>query len=504
MQAEIKTPQKWTAENPYLYTLVFTLQDAKGRAVEFRSCRVGFRQLEINQGALWVNGQPIKLYGVNRHDHHHLRGKAVTEADMRRDVELMKQFNINAVRTSHYPNHPRWLELCDEYGLYVIDETNIETHGMGSVLANDPEWGLAHLERAQRMVLRDKNHPCILLWSLGNESGYGPNHAAMAAWIKTYDPTRFIHYEGAQEIDFSIWDETQSDPWFVDVRSRMYTSIPDMVKMANQDRDGRPVVWCEYAHSMGNSTGNLFKFWDAIHAHERLIGGFIWDWMDQGLLRTGTDGQALWLYGGDMGDTAINDGNFCLNGIISADQTPKAATYEAKKVFQPVVVRALDVLQGKVELINRHSFTNLKAYEVSFELLENGTAVRTGTFSSMDVQPGAKKEVVLPMPQVSVRSGAEYFLNLYFKHQEASKWAPAGHVVAWEQLPLPYAAAAQAPLAPQGEFSTEEKADAWWIRGQGFELAFDKQTGLLSRYRRDGKEMIVRPLTPNFLETHYG
>ncbi|MFW5726124.1 MAG: glycoside hydrolase family 2 TIM barrel-domain containing protein, partial [Bacteroidota bacterium] len=277
----VPDPLKWTAETPNLYTIVFTLKDDRGRAVEYRSTRIGFRKLEIIDGEFFVNGRPVLLFGVNRHDHNQYNGKVVSEENMRKDVELMKQFNLNAVRTSHYPNDPRFLELCDEYGLYVIDEANIETHQIGSQLSHRPEWGLAHLERAQRMVLRDKNHPSIIFWSLGNESGSGPNHAAMSAWIKEYDPTRFIHYEGA----IHNYEVTSPDPVWVDMRSRMYFPIESMVDMANYSPDPRPVIWCEYAHSMGNSTGNLFKFRDAIRQNHRLIGAFIWDWMDQGLVK---------------------------------------------------------------------------------------------------------------------------------------------------------------------------------------------------------------------------
>jgi beta-galactosidase len=302
-----------------------------GKNFRVRSCKVGFRKLEFRDGELFVNGNSTILYGVNRHDHDHKTGKTVSKETMLRDILLLKQFNFNAVRSSHYPNNPYWYQLCDEYGIYVIDEANLETHGIGGSLSNDPDWAGAYVERAQRMVERDKNHPSIIFWSLGNESGSGPNHAAMAGWIRDYDNTRFVHYEGAQSGGMI------PDPPYVDMISRMYSSIENMVRWANHPLDNRPVVWCEYAHAMGNSLGNFYKFWDAIRANHRLIGAFIWDWTDQGIHQTDDDGTEYWAYGGDFGDIdKLRE--FCLNGVIGPDQSLKPAIWEAKKVMQPVEI----------------------------------------------------------------------------------------------------------------------------------------------------------------------
>jgi beta-galactosidase len=320
-EEKISRPAKWSAEDPNLYTLVLWLKDEKGNIREARSVRVGFRELEIKTGELFVNGSAVKLMGANRHDHDPVTGKVVSRELMLQDMLLMKKFNFNAVRASHYPNDPYWLDLCDEYGLYVIDEANLETHGVNSMLSNDPGWYEAFLSRAIRMVERDKNHPSIIMWSLGNESGSGPNHAAMAGWIKAYDPTRFIHYEGAQtNINGNPMNPPLPDPPYVDVISRMYWTIDDMVKLATADNDNRPVMWCEYAHAMGNSVGDLEAFWDAIRSHKRLLGAFIWDWVDQGIVQQTAEGRKFWAYGGDFGDTLINDGNFCINGISVSGQ----------------------------------------------------------------------------------------------------------------------------------------------------------------------------------------
>jgi beta-galactosidase len=496
ISAKIENPLKWTAETPNLYTLVFELKDARGRTVEYRSVRTGFRKLEIIDGEFFVNGKPVVLFGVNRHDHNQYTGKVVTRENMRKDVELMKQFNLNSVRTAHYPNDPYFLDLCDEYGLYVIDEANLETHAIGSQLSHDPQWVLAHLERMQRMVLRDKNHPSIIFWSLGNESGHGPNHAAMAQWTKEYDPTRFIHYEGA----IRNYSHEADDPSWVDMRSRMYFPIERMIQMANYCADPRPVIWCEYAHSMGNSTGNLFKFRDAMRAHKRLIGGFIWDWMDQGLVKTSPDGQEYWAYGGDFGDTLINDQNFCLNGIINADQTPKPATWEVKKVFQPIEISAIDPGEGRFQITNHHHVLNLTHYNLSWEITEDGIKGLEGTLNAPDLAAGSSIELTIPYSKPGIREGKSYFITLKFSLKDKTLYAPAGHLVAWEQFELPWGT----PLAGMqwmGEVETINITDSdeeIKVSGETFAITIGKENGLLTSYIRNGTEYLLAPLKPNF------
>jgi beta-galactosidase len=495
--ANIKDPLKWTAETPNLYTIIFDLRDAAGQTVEYRSVKTGFRKIEIIDGEFFVNGRPVILFGVNRHDHNQYSGKVVSQEDMRKDVELMKQFNFNAVRTSHYPNDPRFLELCDAYGLYVIDEANLETHAIGSKLSHDPEWMLAHVERAQRMVLRDKNHPSIIFWSLGNESGHGPNHAAMAQWIKEYDPTRFIHYEGA----IQNYESTAADPSWVDMRSRMYFPIERMIEMANYCQDPRPVIWCEYAHSMGNSTGNLFKFRDAMRAHKRLIGGFIWDWMDQGLVKTAPNGKQYIAYGGDFGDTLINDQNFCLNGLINSDQTPKPATYEAKKVFQPIEVTAVDLKKGIFRVENMHHVLSTKIYDISWEVTADGERAQSGKLNNIvDIPAGGHEDIFILLPKVNIQEGKSYFVTIFFSLKEAEAWAPAGHLVAWEQFELPWSTPlAGNQLLGNAENLTASQTDEWVeVSGQTFSVKVNKETGLISSYIRNGNEQLLAPLTPNF------
>jgi len=496
LTAHVPNPAKWTAETPNLYTVAFTLKDASGKTVEYRNTRIGFRAIEIVDGEFLVNGKPVLLFGVNRHDHNQHNGKVVSEENMRKDVELMKQFNINAVRTSHYPNDPRFYELCDEYGLYVIDEANIETHEIGSKLSHDPAWALAHLERGQRMVMRDKNHPSIIFWSLGNESGHGPNHAAMAQWIKEYDPTRFIHYEGA----IRDYEYTSNDPSWVDMRSRMYFPIDKMVEMANYADDTRPVIWCEYAHSMGNSTGNLFKFRDAIRKNKRLIGGFIWDWMDQGLVKKSPDGQEYWAYGGDFGDTLINDGNFCLNGIINADQTPKPATWEVKKVFQPIELVAIDLTNGTFSLTNHHHTLDLNNYNLKWEIAEEGLIMQQGIISNIDLPATETRQISIDYQTPNAIPGKSYYLNVSFQLKEDQLWAEAGHTVAWDQFALPVGMPSDeiTYMGKPENIEVSEGENEITVSGNTFAISVNKTNGLLSSYKRNGNEYLLAPLTPNF------
>lgn len=496
METTITNPKKWTAEEPNLYTLVLSLTNASGKLVEARSCKIGFREVEIHDGQLLINGKPILLYGVNRHDHHHRNGKVVDEQTMLRDILLMKQFNMNAVRTSHYPNHPRWYELCDTYGIYVMDETNLETHGIGSRLANDARWHNAYLDRAIRMVERDKNHPSIISWSLGNESGMGANHSAMSNWIKYYDATRFIHYEGAHHNRQSIyWGKP--DPDFVDVISRMYATIDEMVDLANDPKDNRPILWCEYAHSMGNSTGNLKEFWDAIRTNKRLIGGFIWDWTDQGLIKKAENGKEYWAYGGDFGDT-INAGNFCLNGIINPDQTPQPAAWEVKKVFQPMEVKALDVSEGKFEVHNRHHFVNLDRYAIFWKLEEEGEIIQQGQLSKISVLPSESTLFHISFKKPKIKAGKSYYLGLSFRLKETNNWAKQGFEVGWEQFKIPWEKTGRPEKKNPRAMRIKEGENTMVISNENLKLKFDKNSGFLVSYQVDGKELMRSSLRPNF------
>lgn len=493
LSAEVKNPALWSAEFPNLYTLTLVLKDKQGKTVEARSTKVGFRKLEIKNGEFLVNGASTLLYGVNRHDHDPKLGKTATREAMLRDVMLLKQHNFNAVRTSHYPNDHYWYDLCDQYGIYVIDEANLETHGVGASLTNNPEWGSSFLERAQRMALRDKNHPSIVFWSLGNESGGGPNHAAMSGWLREFDNTRFIHYEGAQSLNNAI------DPPYVDMISRMYDSVDEMVMWANHPLDNRPVMWCEYAHAMGNSLGSFYKFWDAIRENHRMIGAFIWDWRDQGIYQKDENGKEYWAYGGDFGDK-INSGNFCFNGVIGPDQSVKPATLEAKKVMQPVQITASNLSEGRFSVKNWHHEADLSRYDIRWELLENGIKIGEGTAPSMNTPAGATANLRVNYDMPVPKGGAEYIVRIVFSLNSDHSWAKNGHVVAWEEFSLPVKSgqAAVATIEDLPALKLTNGGNAVTISGQGFETTISKTNGALVSYKVDGKELIVSPMRPNF------
>jgi len=493
LSAKIENPKKWSAEIPNLYKLVIKLTDNNGKLVEARSSEIGFRSVEIKDGQLWVNGKTVLLYGVNRHDHDERKGKVVDEETMLKDIKLLKQLNFNAVRTSHYPNDPRWYELCNTYGIYVLDEANLETHGVGGKLANDPLWHTAHLQRGIAMVERDKNHPSIIGWSLGNESGLGPNHEAMAGWIKSYDPTRFIHYEGAQYADNS------PDPEFVDVMSRMYTTIPKVVAIANDTRDNRPIMWCEYAHSMGNSTGNLAEFWNAIRENKRMIGGFIWDWTDQGLIKKDESGKEFWAYGGDFGDT-INSENFNLNGILFPNQTPQPAAWECKKIFQPFKVSSVNLNKGVFNIINRHNFLSLDQYEVEWKLEEDGKVIETGTLENIKVQPQETVEVQIPYKLPDFKSGKSYYVTFSFRLKKKTSWANKGFIVGWDQFEIPHDKSYYSSFSnnKSSEIQIDENKNSLELASNNIKMVFNKKTGFLSSYKIDNKAILLSEMKPNF------
>ena len=491
LKTTVENPHKWSAETPYLYTLLITLKDPGGKVVEIESCRVGFREVEIKDGQLFVNGKSIKLFGVNRHEHDPDHGRAIPVSRMLQDIKLLKTHNLNAVRTSHYPDDPTWYDLCDEYGIYLIDEANLETHGVGGYFSNVPQWNTAFMERAIRLVERDKNHPSVIIWSLGNESGCGPNHQAMAEWIHYYDPTRPVHYEGAAARD--------RDPYYVDMISRMYARIPQIIRLATDPDDNRPMVLCEYAHAMGNSVGNLKEYWDAIRSHKRLIGGFIWDWADQGLRKTGADGKEFWAYGGDYGDNP-NDGNFCCNGLVQPDRRPNPSLYEVKKVYQRISVTPVEPLEGTFKIRNEYDFTNLDFVNILWELTEDGITIQKGKLPKLSIAPGDDKQINIPFEKPSTRPGAEYLLKISFALADNTSWAKQGHVAAWEQFEIPF----DTPQVPSVDIAAlpplnlQESDKALKITGENFELAIGKSSGAIESLKFDGNELIAEPLVPNF------
>jgi len=491
LRATLKKPHKWSAETPYLYTLALTLKDADGKVIEVESCRVGFREVEIKDGQLFVNGKSIKLFGVNRHEHDPDHGRAIPVARMIQDIKLLKTHNLNAVRTSHYPDDPTWYDLCDEYGIYLIDEANLETHGVGGFFSNEPAWNTAFMERAIRLVERDKNHPSVIIWSLGNESGCGPNHSAMAAWMHYNDPTRPVHYEGAAA--------RPHDPDYVDMISRMYARIPEITRLATDPDDNRPMVLCEYAHAMGNSVGNLKEYWDAIRSHKRLIGGFIWDWADQGLRKKSPDGKEFWAYGGDYGDNP-NDGNFCCNGLVQPDRKRNPSLLEVKKVYQQIHVIPVDILAGKFRVLNEYGFLNLDFTDVSWELTIDGRVVQKGGLPKLSITPGADGDVQIPFKKPDLKPGCECWLKITFALAADTRWAQRGHIVAWDQFKLPLAAppARAVETDSMPALTLNEKSGKISVSADGFELTIGKGSGALESFVFKGNQLITSPLVPNF------
>ena len=491
MKSIVNEPKKWSAEHPNLYTLVLTLNDAANKVVEAESCRIGFRRIEVKDGRVFINGRAILFYGVNRHEHDPDHGRAVPVSRMIQDIMILKQHNINAVRTSHYPDSPVWYDLCDKFGIYLVDEANLESHELRGYLSNVPAWHGAFVERAIRLVERDKNHPSVIFWSLGNETGCGPNHAAMAAWIKDYDPTRPIHYEGAVA--------NPRDPYYVDVMSRMYPKIPELIKLGNRPNEDRPMIMCEYAHAMGNSVGNLKEYWDAIRSEKRLIGGFIWDWADQGLRKKSADGKEFWAYGGDYGDIP-NDGNFCCNGLVQPDRKPNPSLYEVKKVYQQIHVTPVDLASGTVSISNDYKFQKMDFVDILWELVADGKVVQAGQLDKMPFEPETSGEVTIPFTRPEVADGREYHLKITFALAVDTPWADKGHVVAWDQFAMPFKSGVvkELDVSAMGDLNLEQSASAITVTGDDFALSVGMVSGAIESFKYKGKELIASPLVPNF------
>ncbi|GFY94928.1 glycoside hydrolase family 2 protein [Actinidia rufa] len=431
LAGKLQMPKLWSAEHPNLYTLVVCLKDASGHLIDCESCRVGIRQISKAPKQLLVNGHPVIIRGVNRHEHHPRLGKTNLEACMVKDLVLMKQNNINAVRNSHYPQHPRWYELCDLFGMYMIDEANIETHGFdlsGNVKhpTQEPIWVSAMMDRVVGMVERDKNHACIFAWSLGNEASYGPNHAALAGWIRGKDSSRVVHYEGGGSRTTST-----------DIVCPMYMRIWDIVKVANDPTETRPLILCEYSHAMGNSNGNIHEYWEAIDSTFGLQGGFIWDWVDQGLLKDAANGSKHWAYGGDFGDTP-NDLNFCLNGVTFPDRTPHPALHEVKYVYQPIKV---SLREETIKITNTYFYETTQALEFSWAVHGDGCELGSGILSLPSIEPQSNYEINWKSgPWYSLWASslaAENFLTVTVKLLQSTRWVESGHVISSSQIQLP-------------------------------------------------------------------
>ncbi len=471
IETKVDRPELWSAETPNLYQLVMVMKDASGETTEVVSAPVGFRKIEIKDSQLMINGKSVLLKGVNRHEFDPSNGRYVSYESMLKDVVLFKQFNINAVRTSHYPDHPDFYKLCDRYGIYVIDEANLETHGMGygkESLSNDIRWRKAHVGRVMAMARRDKNHPSVIIWSLGNEAGPGENFAACRDELKKLDPVRPVHYERNNK--------------FADIESCMYPGVDKLEGIGKQDNP-KPFFICEYAHAMGNSVGNLQEYWDVIEKYKRLIGGCIWDWVDQGLKKEipGKPGEYFYAYGGDYGDRPTN-WTFCLNGLTTPDRSITPKMEEVKKVYQNIAVCPVDLLNGKVSVQNKYRFTNLCKFGLSWELSCDGTIIEAGELDHFVLDPGKSADVIIQFKKPVLKAGSEYFLKIIFKLKTDESWAPRGHIVAWEQLPVPFKVPAVEPVSPRSLDTPllSEKGDWISISGKIFELRFNKKVGTIT------------------------
>ncbi len=511
MSATIKSPKRWTAETPYLYKLHLTLLTAEGEVIEQVEQSVGFRSVEIRNGQLLVNGAPVRFRGVNRHEHDPRTARVMSEERMLQDILLMKQANINAVRTSHYPNVSRWYELCDSLGLYVMDEADIEEHGLRGTLASTPDWHAAFLDRAVRMAERDKNHPSIVMWSMGNESGYGPNFAAISAWLHDFDPTRPVHYEGAQGAG------GEPDPKTVDVISRFYTRVKQeylnpgiaegedkeraenarwerLLEIAERTNDNRPVMTSEYAHSMGNALGNFKEYWDEIYSNPRMLGGFIWDWVDQGIYKTLPDGRIMVAYGGDFGDKP-NLKAFCFNGLLMSDRETTPKYWEVKKVYSPVELR---VESGELRVTNRNHHTDLSQYRCLWTLSIDGKQKDQGEITLPEVAPGESETIPLPVSiagkKASAKATSDLRLTISFILKRDALWAKAGHEVAWEQFCIQEGALLSSKLENRGRLKVRADEEHLSISGSGFSIQWEKNaTGSLISLTYHGKEMLAHP-----------
>ena len=513
-QETIKNPLKWSAEKPNLYTLVMTLKNPDGSISEVKTCKLGFRSIEFSKenGKMLINGKETYVYGVNHHGHHPTRGEAVNHQDLEEDVKVMKKFNFNFVRTAHFPDDPYFYELCDKYGLMVMDEANLETHGLGGFLSNDQQWTHAYLERMTRMVHRDKNHPSIVMWSLGNEAGKGPNHAAMAGWTHDYDITRPVHYEPAQgnprldgyidpldprypkTVDHSHRFENPQDEPYVDMVSRFYPGIFTPKFLVEQNKDTRPILFVEYSHSMGNSTGNLKELWDEFRNTPRVIGGCIWDLKDQGLLRKDAKtGREYLGYGGDFGEKK-HDANFNINGLIAADGRPKAAMYENKWIYQA----AVSTLENGnlIKIHNRQVVQNLSDFIPVIKVLENGVVIKTSVLKPLDIPAGGDSVLDVKKYLTKMKSDSEYFLNIEFQLSKDEFWAGKGYAVAIDQFLLQKGKDVE--LASKATAKLSESSADFKISGTDFEITIDKKNGALTSYIYKKEQQVFAPLLPNF------
>lgn len=485
----VANPNKWNDETPNLYNLFVELLNKEGQVIECVSQKVGFRKVEIKNAQFLVNGKAVEIKGVNRHEFDMNKGRTVSYESMKKDLLLMKQHNFNAVRTCHYPNLPEWYDLCDEYGIYVMDEANLESHELWAdlkmYLAEDTAWRIPWIERGTAMAQRDKNHPSVVFWSMGNETGWGVNFDAMYAAIKAIDPTRPIHYESRTPAYSKLLSR-------YDIISKTYPSVEDILLYMNTDTT-RPVIINEYAHSMGNSLGNFRQYWDAFYKYPRLQGGFTWDWADQGLRSQDKDGKEFWNIVNNIDGANAND------GLVNPNRIPQPEINEAKKVLQNINVKATDLLRGKIEISNDYFFRDLHNIELSWELTEEGKTIQMGNILDLPVLPSKTKEFILPIAHFEHNPAKEYFLNLSFKLKADEKWAMKGYEIAWEQIRYPGQSVVtrNTNAESMSGLRLDQRTDISII-GKDFQVSFDKRTGLLNSLVFKEKALISKPVIPCF------
>ncbi|MUG86037.1 DUF4981 domain-containing protein [Paenibacillus timonensis] len=495
IELDVPQPQLWNAEQPRLYELLLT---AGQEVLHFR---VGFKKVEIIDGIFRINGRAVKLKGVNRHDSHPELGQTIPVNHMITDLKLMKRHNVNTIRTSHYPNDPKFLDLCDEYGFYVVDEADLECHGVTSTgkleegvfhkLTKDPEWRDAFVERAVRMVERDKNHASVILWSMGNESGYGANHMAMAEWTKARDASRPVHYEGA---DARYYGDPNTD--CLDLDSRMYPSVKEIERYAQDENSTKPLFLCEYSHAMGNGPGDLQDYWNVIYQYPKLMGGCVWEWCDHGIAAETPDGQRYYAYGGDFGDQP-NDGNFCIDGLVSPDRQPHTGLLELKQVIAPVLIEAEDAGQGRFRVLNRYDFSSLSHLTVNWKLEREGEVLRQGRSTSLTAGPGETQTLSLSYDLPQDVPGP-FVLTCSVRQQLDTPWAEEGYEIAFYQFELPGANAelrqVQALIGEHAAFMKAVEQDGLLaVTGFDFEHVFDLKQGMPQQLSKQGVPLLSRP-----------
>ncbi len=496
-QDEITKPLPWSAEYPNLYTLILTLLNKGGKTQQVIATKTGFRSVEIKNGQLQINGVAIDIKGTNRHEIDPDHGRVVSKELMIKDIKLMKQHNINAVRTSHYPNIPLWYSLCDEYGIYVWDEANIECHEIRNppIISDNPEWEQAYTERGIRMVERDKNHPSVITWSLGNEAGYGCNFKTLGERIRAIDSTRTLHYEDSKMVGNIKCNNHRISAY--DFISNMYAGQHQIAEIQKYCPD-RPVILCEYSHAMGNN-GGIMTYWNIINKYPRLQGGFIWDWVDQGLRTKNKSGETYFAYGGDFGDTP-NSGNFCLNGLVYSDRRISPALLETKYAYQNILIEPVDIINGIFKMKNTFNFTNLSEFATRWMVKVNGKTMQTGELKDLSLAPKKEEMINITFNKPDVKPGEEAFLSIEFFLKNDTKWAKKGHSIAYQQFKIPYQPKEREKTAIEqfAEMQVTEDQNRAIVKSNDFEVIFNKKTGILDSYKWQGETWIEKGPAFNF------